>query len=119
MHPAPRVDTTVLDAAALLAIAMGRASETGLGVRSHPPRVVTGAAVAGAWRSPDGTVKLQLRTDGTYHGEVAGRRNRPSGTYRVEGAALVLHDDTSGLNTAVHVRHEGELEMAGHRLLPE
>ncbi|GAA4596524.1 hypothetical protein BJY16_002041 [Actinoplanes octamycinicus] len=120
MHShSPRVDTTVLDAAAMLAIAMGRTSDAGLGLAPAPPAVVSGSAVVGAWRSPDGTVKLQLRTDGTYAGEVAGRRKRPSGTYRVDGASVVLHDPASGLNTPVAVRHDGEeLEMAGHRLLP-
>jgi hypothetical protein len=120
MHatPAPRVDTTVLDAAAMLAIAMGRAPDASLGLMPPGPRVVTGAAVVGAWRSPDGAVKLQLRTDGTYAGEVAGRRKRPSGTYRVDGDSVVLRDASSGLHTPVNVLHEGELEMAGHRLLP-
>ncbi|GIF05384.1 hypothetical protein [Actinoplanes siamensis] len=114
----PHVDTTVLDAAAMLAIAMGRASETGLGSVPRPPEVVTGAAVVGAWRSQDGSVTLQLRTDGTYAGEIAGRRKRPRGTYRVDGGAVVLQDESSGLRTPVTVLHEGELEMAGHRLLP-
>ncbi|KUL32352.1 Atu4866 domain-containing protein [Actinoplanes awajinensis] len=114
----PHVDTTVLDATALLAIAMGRTPDTGLGQVLKRPQVVTGAAVVGAWRSPDGTVQLQLRTDGTYAGEVAGRRKRPSGTYRLDGDSLLLHDDTSGLRTPVTVLHQGELEMAGHRLHP-
>ncbi|WIM96880.1 hypothetical protein ACTOB_000354 [Actinoplanes oblitus] len=115
---APRVDTTVLDAAAMLAIAMARTPDTGLGPVPARPTVVTGAAVVGAWRSPDGTVELRLRTDGTYAGEVAGRRKRAIGTYRIDGASVVLHDAASGLSTPVNVRHEGELEMAGHRLLP-
>ena len=112
----PHVDFTVLDAAALLAIAMKGASE----LTSHPlggsPKVVTGAAVIGAWRSPDGVVQLRLHTDGTFAGQVAGRRQTAHGTYDIDGAEVVLHDD-SGLNTAVIV-YDGELEMAGHRLLP-
>ncbi|BCY05274.1 Atu4866 domain-containing protein [Actinoplanes sp. L3-i22] len=120
MHSSPpHVDTTVLDATAMLAIAMGRAAENGLGAAPSRPSVVTSAAVVGAWRSPDGTVKLQLRTDGTYAGEVAGRRKRPHGTYRIDGDAVLLQDDASGLRTPVVLLHEGELEMAGHRLLPE
>lgn len=120
MHTSPpHVDTTILDAAAMLAIAMGRTNDDGLGVVPSAPKVITGSAVVGAWRSPDGTVKLQIRTDGTYAGEVAGRRSRPHGTYRIDGDAVVLHDDMSGLNTQLTLVHDGELEMAGHRLLPE
>ncbi len=120
MHSSPpQVDTTILDAAAMLAIAMGRTNDDGLGVIPQRPRAITGAAVVGAWRSSDGSVKLQIKTDGTYAGEVAGRRKRPQGTYRIDGDAVVLHDDASGLSTPVTLVHEGELEMAGHRLLPE
>jgi hypothetical protein len=113
----PHVDFTVLDAAALLAIAMGGSTDLSSGTRTARPRVVTGAAVVGAWRSPDGVVQLRLHTDGTYAGEVAGRRQAAHGTYAVADGEVVLHDDSSGLNTPVHV-HDGELEMAGHRLVP-
>ncbi|GAA2892387.1 hypothetical protein Acy02nite_63260 [Actinoplanes cyaneus] len=120
MHSSPpRVDTTILDAAAMLAIALGRTTDDGLGVAPQRPRVITGAAVVGAWRSSDGMIKLRIRTDGTYAGEVAGRRSRPHGTYRIDGDAVVLHDDASGLSTQLTLVHDGELEMAGHRLLPE
>jgi hypothetical protein len=111
-----RVDFTVLDAASILAIAMGGVASPHSGSGTLRARVVTDAAVIGAWRSPDGAVKLQLRRDGTYAGEVAGRRRAARGTYLVEGESVVLRDD-SGLQTAVHV-HDGELEMAGHRLRP-
>jgi hypothetical protein len=110
------VDLTVLDAASMLAIAMGGAGDAGTGASIARPRTAAGAAVVGAWRSPDGAVKLQLRGDGTYAGEVAGRRRPARGTYRVEGESVVLRDD-SGLHTPVQV-HDGELEMAGHRLRP-
>ncbi|BEL10218.1 hypothetical protein Q0Z83_084090 [Actinoplanes sichuanensis] len=110
------VDFTVLDAASLLAIALGGTVGAQNGPAATRPRVVTGAAVVGVWRSPDGTVKLQLRRDGTYAGEVAGRRRPARGTYLVDGESVVLRDD-SGLQTPVHV-HDGELEMAGHRLRP-
>jgi hypothetical protein len=113
-HPVP--DATVLDATALLALAMGGAA----GVEARPvtgrPKVVLDAAVVGAWRSSDGVVRLQLRRDGTYAGEVAGRRRQARGTYRIDGTSVLLHDD-SGLSTPVTV-YEGELEMAGHRLRP-
>jgi hypothetical protein len=111
-----RVDFTVLDAASVLAIAMGGATGSHPGSGGLRPGTVTDAAVIGAWRSTDGMVKLQLRRDGTYAGEVAGRRRAARGTYLIEGESVVLRDD-SGLQTAVQV-HDGELEMAGHRLRP-
>jgi hypothetical protein len=111
-----RVDFTVLDAASILAIAMGGTTSSYAGPEALHPPAASGAAVIGAWRSQDGAVKLQLRRDGTYAGEVAGRRRAARGTYLIEGASVVLRDD-SGLQTAVRV-HEGELEMAGHRLRP-
>ncbi|GIF31899.1 Atu4866 domain-containing protein [Actinoplanes utahensis] len=112
----PRVDFTVLDAASILAIAMGGTPAVDSRPASAHPRVVTGAAVVGAWRSADGVVQLKLRVDGTYAGEVAGRRQPAKGTYWVDGESVVLHDD-SGLQTPIHVL-DGELEMAGHRLRP-
>lgn len=105
----PRVDTTILDAAVLLALAFGGAT---LDVR--PPPVATDPAVAGLWRSPDGTIRLRLERDGTYEGAVAGRDRAARGTYRVNGAALLLLDD-SGLRTPV-TRLGDTLEMAGHDL---
>lgn len=110
------LDTTVLDATALLAIAMGGAADPGGRPSAAPPKVMTDAAVVGAWRSADGVVRLQLRTDGTYAGAVAGRRRPARGTYQIDGTYVLLHDE-SGLDTPVTVR-EGELEMAGHRLIP-
>ena len=111
----PRVDTTVLDAAALLAIAMGRLPSDAAG-RGLATARMTLAAPVGAWRNADGTVRLDVRTDGTYASKVAGRKRTARGTYRVEGATLTLADD-SGLRTPVTVR-DGVLEMAGHRLGP-
>jgi hypothetical protein len=110
----PVVDATVLDAAAILAIAMGGRGAGSTGSPGLTPARITTSAPVGAWLSSDGTVRLDLRTDGTYDGQVAGRRRRARGTYRFDGATLTLNDD-SGLYTAVTVR-ESELEMAGHRL---
>ena len=112
----PHVDFTVLDAASILAIAMGGTPSASARPSSARPRVVTGGAVVGAWRSTDGVVQLKLRLDGTYAGEVAGRRRPAKGTYWIEGESVMLRDD-SGLQTSVHVL-DGELEMAGHRLRP-
>ncbi|MFC7529552.1 Atu4866 domain-containing protein [Actinoplanes sp. GCM10030250] len=110
-------DTTVLDAAALLALAMGGAPDVGIHPRIDRPKIVTDTAVVvGAWRSLDGVVRLRLRLDGTYAGEVAGRRRQARGTYQIDGTSVFLHDE-SGISTPIAV-HEGELEMAGHRLLP-
>ena len=116
LHTDAYVDTTVLDSSALLAIALRGAGDTTGRRRADRPRVVTDAAVVGAWRSSDGVVQLKLRTDGTYAGAIAGRRRPAGGTYEVAGGAVVLFDE-SGLQTPVTVR-EGVLEMAGHRLLP-
>lgn len=114
MHTAvdSHVDFTVLDAASLLAIAMGgTACQSPAAV--HAPSVTT-TSLVGTWRSTDGQVRLRLHTDGTFAGAVAGRRRPARGTYDVDGVSVVLRDDC-GLHTSVHVHH-GELEMAGHRL---
>ena len=110
------LDATVLDAAALLAIAMGGASDVVTCPVTGRPATVTDEALIGAWRSHDGAVRLQLRLAGTYAGTVAGRRRRARGTYQIDGGAVLLRDD-SGLSTPITVL-DGELEMAGHRLLP-
>src|SRR4051812_35729492 len=94
-HPEPRLDFTVLDAASLLAIAM---SGGPAGAPAGPPAPVRRTAPVGAWRSPDGTVRLNLRTDGTYAGKVAGRRRPAHGTYHLDGSTVTLQDD-SGLRT--------------------
>ncbi|GLY05954.1 MULTISPECIES: Atu4866 domain-containing protein [Actinoplanes] len=112
-----RVDATVLDASSILAIVLGRSAGAMAVPLDGRPRVSAGAPLVGAWRSPDGTVRLELRTDGTYAGGVAGRRQPARGTYQLDGGSVVLRDGASGLQTAVIV-HDGELEMAGHRLLP-
>ncbi|MCY1137489.1 Atu4866 domain-containing protein [Actinoplanes sp. Pm04-4] len=93
------VDTAVLDASALFATALAE---------------VAVSAPVGQWLSADGTVRLDIRTDGTYAGKVAGRKRRPQGTYFLAGRTLTLSDD-SGLHTPVAVG-DGVLEMAGHRL---
>ncbi|MEU4238791.1 Atu4866 domain-containing protein [Actinoplanes sp. NPDC026619] len=103
--------TTVLDANALLALVMGgSAAEPG----PKPARVMLSAPV-GLWLSEDGTVRLDIKTDGTYDGQVAGRRRRAHGTYHIDGALMTLSDHDSGLHTPVAL-YDGELEMAGHRL---
>ncbi|MEV4344306.1 Atu4866 domain-containing protein [Actinoplanes sp. NPDC049596] len=109
-HP-QHVDLTVLDTAALLAIAMRglQAGDGSLGVA--PVKVTT---PVGSWLSADGTVRLEIRTDGTYAGSVAGRKQPARGTYRLDGATMTLRDE-SGLRTPVTVG-PGVLEMAGHRL---
>ena len=114
-NPEPHVDTTVLDAAALLAIAMGAlsAEDANLGL---PPGKMTIPVPVGAWRSADGAVRLDIKTDGTYAGKVAGRKRAAYGTYRVDGGTMTLSDE-SGLRTPVAVL-DGVLEMAGHRLGP-
>ena len=101
------VDPYALDATALLKRAMG--------VIGRPAQVRTSAPV-GVWLSEDGTVRLDIFEDGTYDGQVAGRKRRAHGTYHIDGATMTLSDD-SGLYTPV-VLGEGELEMAGYHLSP-
>lgn len=107
------VDTTVLDAGALLALALGGATLVPPGDKSRRTAV---KAPVGAWSSADGAVRLEIKTDGTYAGKVLGRKRPARGTYRLEGGTLTLSDAT-GLDTTVLVG-PGVLEMAGHRLAP-
>ena len=92
----PVQDATVLDSAALLAIAMGGADDVGTRPPAHRPTVVTGAAVVGAWRSPDGMVQLRLHRDGTYDGAIAGRRREARGTYHLDGSSVLELPPLSG-----------------------
>src|SRR5690348_554857 len=92
------VDTTVLDAAALFALVVGRGASP---AAELPPGIAASAPI-GAWHSADGTVRLDIKTDGTYAGRVAGRKRRARGTYSVEGRVLALQDE-SGLRTPVTV----------------
>ena len=110
-----QVDSTVLGATALLALAMGGRPGTP-GALGHAPARINPTAPVGVWLSEDRTVRLDIRTDGTYAGEVTGRKRRAHGTYQLDGATMTLRDD-SGLATPV-LLHEGELQMAGHRLGP-
>jgi hypothetical protein len=107
----PRVDTTILGAATLFALAMGNG-----GTPDHF-RVVPAqpmATLAGDWRTADGAVRLTLGADATFASSVAGRREVAAGTYRVDGAGLHLQD-RSGLRTT-GVLFGDALELAGHRL---
>lgn len=108
------VDTAVLDAAALFAVAMGGQAAELPGTPGRVPTRIAVSAPVGVWLSADGTVRLDIKTDGTYAGKVAGRKRRARGTYDLSGRTLTLSDD-SGLRTPVEVG-DGVLEMAGHRL---
>lgn len=107
-------DTTVLGKTSLLALAMAGAPNASVGIVRRAPSTVATSALVGLWRSADGVVRLTIKTDGTYAGEVAGRKQAVHGTYRVDGSTMTLDDDT-GLRTPV-ILFDGELEMAGHRL---
>jgi hypothetical protein len=118
----PRADTTVLGAASLLALAMGSGTGTGADVErfevAPPAAVVTDSAtdtgLGGVWETADGTVRLDLRPDGTYRSWVEGRWRAASGTYRVADDIVYLRDD-AGLRTTV-TRFDDALELAGHQL---
>jgi hypothetical protein len=103
----------VIDATALLRRVMGGGpAERG----GHLPARVKTSAPVGAWLSEDGTVRLDIFSDGTYDGQVAGRKRHAHGTYSIDGPLMTLSDD-SGLFTPVMLG-EGELEMAGYHLNP-
>ena len=106
----PRFDTTVLDATALLTLALaGREMVVSPAVTS-PGR----KDLVGVWLSADGAVRLDLRSEGTYEGSVAGRRRRSRGHYVIDGPCVLLQDD-NGLRTVVAITDD-VLEMAGHPL---
>jgi hypothetical protein len=107
------LDTTVLGAASLLALALGADTAAAPGPL-RPARPGRPRRPVGVWRTADGAVSLDIKTDGTYAGKVAGRRRAAQGTYDLDGAGMTLSDD-SGLRTPVAL-HDGALEMAGHRL---
>ena len=107
-----RVDATIFDTASLLALALGGAGDE---VHAGGDRPASPAeAFTGRWLNADGTVRLCLGADWSYEGTVAGRRRSAKGTYRPDGAGLLLSDE-SGLRTPVAVADHG-LEMAGHQL---
>jgi hypothetical protein len=107
----PSVEHPVVDATMLLKRVMGgRPAER----RGHAPARVRTSAPVGVWLSGDGTVRLDIFSDGTYDGQVAGRKRHAHGTYYIDGSLMTLSDD-SGLFTPVMLG-EGELEMAGYHL---
>jgi hypothetical protein len=113
----------VLDAACLLAIAVGgrapyaRDFDQALrdeGQRHAVPDGGVDAGLAGRWRSADGAVELRIEPDGSYRRRVAGRARTAHGTCHGAGSALLLCDET-GLRTPV--TYLGDvLQMAGHEL---
>ena len=117
----PRIDATILGAASLLALAMctagGTAEATARFQNAPTPAAVVPngvAAYVGVWLSADDTVRLDVSADGTYERSIVGRRKSARGMYRVQGAALLLVDE-SGIRTTVS-SSKGGLEMAGYQL---
>jgi hypothetical protein len=116
----PRVDTTILGAASLLALAMGSDAGTEHLELVPPSAVVSDGVVetglVEVWLNGDSTVRLSLEADGTYESTVEGRRKAAHGTYRVAGGEVQLRDE-SGLRTTA-TRVDGVLETAGYQLFP-
>ena len=116
----PRIDATILGAASLLTLAMaggGTAEATERFQTVPPPAVAVKPSVAafvGIWMSADDEVRLDVSADGTYERTVVGRRKPARGTYRVDGTALLLRDESGICTTVTSVN--GALEMAGYRL---
>jgi hypothetical protein len=116
----PRIDTTILGAASLLALAMAGVGATPTQhIRTAPaPASVAedgAAAYAGVWMSADDAVRLDLSIDLTYARSIVGRKATAVGTYTVDGDTLRLRDSSSGLRTTV-TSVGGQLDMAGYRL---
>lgn len=108
--PTPRFDATVLDATALLTLALAGQDMAVRPTAVSPER----KDLVGVWLSADGAVRLDLRSEGTYERSVVGRRRSSRGHYVVDGCCVLLQDD-NGLRTVVTVAGD-ELEMAGHPL---
>ena len=81
-------DTTILGPAALLALALG----PGFTVPAEGPAAEGGTAMAGVWRTADGTVRLTLRADFSYALNIAGRRRTAQGSYRYSPVQRVRRD---------------------------
>ncbi|OJF12570.1 hypothetical protein [Couchioplanes caeruleus] len=107
------LDATIFTSASLLALAFGGKSDDAVRL-SQPRPDGRPDDYAGYWRNADDTVRLVLGEDWSYEGKVAGRRRNAKGTYRPDGAGLLLSDE-SGLRTRVEPAEYG-LEMAGHQL---
>jgi hypothetical protein len=115
----PRIDATILGAAALLALAMGSAGSTPTRHIRTAPAVAAvaedgAAAYAGVWMSADDAVRLDLSADLTYARSVVGRTATAIGRYTVDGATLRLRDSSGPVTTVTSV--SGDLVMAGYRL---
>ncbi len=116
----PRIDSTILGAATVLALALG---SSGGQATQHFETVAEPAVAAsqpgagayvGVWMSADDTVRLDISTDGTYARSVTGRKQAARGLYQLDGTTLRLRDE-SGVRTTV-TTVPGGLEMAGHVL---
>jgi hypothetical protein len=112
----PVADTTIFGTASLLALAMNLGDAVGatraVAVDARPSG--GGVAPLGRWASDDGGVRLEIRPDGRYTLDIAGRRRRSHGTYRAERLTVLLETD-GGLRTTAQL--DGDtLELAGHRL---
>jgi hypothetical protein len=117
----PRIDATILGAAALLALGTGTraTAEATEHFRMPPPAAVAvsqdgAAGYVGVWMSADDTLRLDIAADGTYERSVLGRKKSALGYYHVDGTSLQLRDD-SGVRTTV-TSANGKLKMAGYEL---
>ena len=119
----PRIDATILGAAAVLALALGRSG--GEAEATHRFATVPRPAVAvtekgaeafvGVWMSVDDAVRLDVAADGTYARTVIGRKAAARGLYQVDGTSLRLRDESGVRTTVTSVPGRG-LEMSGNIL---
>lgn len=62
---------------------------------ASPPAASSSAAnLVGTWANDDGSLKLELRADGTFSEDLGDRKAAYAGKYTVEGTTLTLNDKT-------------------------
>lgn len=110
------VNATILDVAAMLALAMAdeRAASDGAVASGRQPADEAGALHAGVWISTDGAVRLDLHPNGRYALRIAGRHRRTEGTYRADRLTVLLESD-GGLRTTAQLTDD-TLHLAGNPL---
>lgn len=109
-----RIDAPFLDVAAMLALAM--ADDRAAAVRpGRRPADDAESLHVGVWTNLDETVRLELRADGRYGLQIAGRRSRTVGTYRADRLTVLLQAD-GGLRTTAQLTDDNVLHLAGNPL---
>lgn len=71
-------------------------SDDGDGPNAAPPAAGSSSAanLVGTWANDDGSLKLELRADGTFSEDLGDRKAAYAGKYTVKGTTLTLTDKT-------------------------